>query len=123
MHTLFIVIHVIVAALLITVILIQRGRGGGLVESFSGVESMFGTKTSGFLTRATAILATLFMITSVSLALMAARQSRSIIDEEQVSVPVVGQEQETEEELTQQELKQQKQSQSEEVKTSEENQE
>ena len=56
MFGLVIVIHVIVCALLITVILIQAGRGGGLVDSLSGMESMFGTKTSALLTRATAIL-------------------------------------------------------------------
>ena len=44
-----ITIHVIVCAGLITLVLIQRGRGGGLVDSFQGVESMFGTKTNAFL--------------------------------------------------------------------------
>ena len=76
------IIHVLVAILLIVVILIQRGRGGGLVESFSGMESMFGTKTNQFLTRTTAVLATLFLFTSISLALLAARQTRSLVEEE-----------------------------------------
>jgi len=62
MYKLMLVIHVLAAILLVVVILIQRGRGGGLVESFSGVESMFGTKTSQFLTRAT----TIFAITKLS---------------------------------------------------------
>jgi len=79
------VIHVLVAILLMVVVLIQRGRGGGLVESFSGVESMFGTKTSQFLTRTTTILAILFMFTSISLALLSARQSRSLINEKAIS--------------------------------------
>ena len=79
------IIHILVAVLLITVILIQRGRGGGLVELFSGVESMFGTKTSLFLTRTTAVLAILFLFTSISLAFLAARRSRSLIDEKAIS--------------------------------------
>jgi preprotein translocase subunit SecG len=82
MHTFLLVAHILVAILLIVMILIQRGRGGGLVESFSGVESMFGTKTSVFLTRITAILASIFLFTSISLALIAARQSRSLIEGE-----------------------------------------
>ncbi len=56
MTILLIIIHVIACILLIAIVLIQRGRGSGLVESFSGVESMFGTKTSAFLTRTTTIL-------------------------------------------------------------------
>ena len=90
MYMFLLVIHVLAAVMLIIMILIQRGRGGGLVESFSGVESMFGTKTSQFLTRTTAVLATIFLFTSISLAVLAARQARSLIGEEAVSA--VGQE-------------------------------
>jgi len=73
------VIHVIICLGLITLVLIQRGRGGGLVEAFSGVESMFGTKTNAFLTRATTVLSTLFFITCLSLAILSARQSKSLM--------------------------------------------
>jgi len=79
MTTLIITIHVIACTLLIIIILIQRGRGGGLAESFSGVESMFGTKTNAFLSRTTTVLATLFFITCLSLALLSVRQSRSLM--------------------------------------------
>ncbi|MFC1658903.1 preprotein translocase subunit SecG [Candidatus Omnitrophota bacterium] len=85
MYGLILAAHVLVAILLIVVILIQRGRGGGLVESFSGVESMFGTRTSQFLTRATAIFATVFLFTSITLALLAAGQGRSLIGQEDIS--------------------------------------
>lgn len=74
-----IAIHLIVCSLLIGIILIQRGRGGGLAESFSGVESMFGTKTSSFLSRTTTVLSVLFFITCLSLAFLSARQSRSLM--------------------------------------------
>ena len=84
MYAFFLVIHVLAAVLLVSVILIQRGRGGGLVESMSGMESMFGAKTSQFLTRATTIFACVFMCTSVILAVIAARQSRSLINEAEV---------------------------------------
>ncbi len=79
MMTFLITLHVIFCLLLIVVILIQAGRGGGLVEMLSGVESMFGTKTSALLTKATTILSVAFFITCLSLALLSARQSRSLI--------------------------------------------
>ncbi len=74
-----IAIHVIVCSLLIVLILIQRGRGGGLAESFHDVESMFGTKTNAFLTRTTTVLSVLFFITCLSLALLSIKQSRSLL--------------------------------------------
>lgn len=72
-------IHIIICALLIVLVLIQSGRGGGLVDGFSGVESMFGTKTNAFLTRTTTVLAVLFFLTCLSLALISARQSKSLM--------------------------------------------
>ena len=81
------VIHVIACTLLIIMILIQRGRGSGLVEAFSGVESMFGTKTSAFLARTTTVLSVIFFLTCLSLAILSARQSRSLM--QNLTVPVV----------------------------------
>jgi preprotein translocase subunit SecG len=74
-----IIIHVIICIALIGLVLIQRGRGSGLVEIFQGVESMFGTKTSAFLTRTTTILSTLFFLTCLSLAVLSVRQNRSLM--------------------------------------------
>jgi preprotein translocase subunit SecG len=79
MTVFIIVIHVIVCIGLIGLVLIQRGRGSGLVESFQGVESMFGTKTNTFLTRTTTVLSIIFFITCLSLALISIRQSRSLM--------------------------------------------
>ena len=79
MMTLLIILHVIVCALLITLVLIQRGRGGGLVESFAGVESMFGTKTNAFLTRVTTVLSVVFFFTCLSLAVLSVKQSKSLL--------------------------------------------
>ncbi len=89
MMTLLIIIHVIACIVLIGLVLIQRGRGAGLVESFAGVESMFGPKTSTFLTKATTILSTLFFITCVTLAVLSARQNKSLMPaaESQKAVP------------------------------------
>ncbi|MEI6631212.1 MAG: preprotein translocase subunit SecG [bacterium] len=77
--TLIIIIHMIVCFLLIGLILVQAGRGGGLVDSFSSVESMLGTKTNTLLTRTTTVLSILFFVTCLSLALLSAKQSRSLM--------------------------------------------
>ena len=79
MMTFFIVIHVFACVVLITLVLIQRGRGAGLVESFAGVESMFGTKTSAFLTRTTTIMSVVFFMTCLALAVLSVRQSKSLM--------------------------------------------
>lgn len=79
MSAFFIVIHVLACLLLILIILIQQGKGGGLVQSLSNVENMFGTKTSAFLTKSTSILAIIFFITCLSLALLSAQKSKSLM--------------------------------------------
>lgn len=70
------VIHVFLAVGLIGLILIQHGKGADAGAAFgSGASStVFGARGSGsFLTRATAVLATLFFVTSLSLAYFASR--------------------------------------------------
>lgn len=79
MMTFLIIIHVIACVILIGLVLIQRGRGAGLVESFAGVESMFGTKTSAFLTRTTTIMSIVFFLTCLGLAVLSVRQSKSLM--------------------------------------------
>lgn len=79
MMTFLIMIHVTACIVLIALVLIQRGRGAGLVESFAGVESMFGTKTSAFLTRTTTIMSIVFIVTCLTLAVLSVRQSKSLM--------------------------------------------
>jgi len=79
MMTFIVIVHVIACIVLIILVLIQRGRGAGLVESFAGVESMFGTKTSAFLTRTTTIMSVVFFLTCLSLAVLSVRQSKSLM--------------------------------------------
>ena len=81
MMTFVIIVHGIICFLLIVLVLIQRGRGGGLVDSFSSVESMFGTKTNAFLTRATTILSVMFFFTCLGLAVLSVRQSKSLLSD------------------------------------------
>lgn len=72
------VLHVIVCLALIAIVLIQRGRGAGLVESMSGAESIFGTKTSDYLVKATTTLAVLYFVFSLSLAALSKQRGKSI---------------------------------------------
>jgi len=65
---------------LIAIILVQRGRSGGLVEALGGVESIFGTKTSAFFVKLTVVLAIMFFVTSVSLAYLSKERGKSLLD-------------------------------------------
>ena len=76
-----IILHTIVCMLLVMIILMQSGRGGGLTESFSAAESMFGAKTNIVLVKATTVLASLFLVTCLSLAFLSARSNKSLIKE------------------------------------------
>lgn len=90
LYGLVIAIHVIVSLVLIAVILLQAGRGGGLSESFGGssTQTLFGTKTSVFLTRATAVSAVIYIITCLLLAVMTSQRGRSIVAKETMRMPV-----------------------------------
>ena len=80
MYTLIIFIHVIVSVLLIIVVLLQSGKGGGLVESFSSAESIFGTKTPAFMARLTTVLVVLFFATTLSLAFLSTQKTKSLVE-------------------------------------------
>ena len=79
MFAFVITIHVIACALLILIVLVQQGRGGGLVDSLSSAESIFGTKTNSFLIKSTSVLAVVFFITCLSLAFLSIQKNKSLI--------------------------------------------
>ncbi|MCZ6606837.1 MAG: preprotein translocase subunit SecG [Alphaproteobacteria bacterium] len=86
MTAVIIVIHLILAIALVGVILLQRSEGGGLGMGGGGGGMggfMTGRAAANMLTRATAVIAALFMLTSLSLAILAGgdRESRSILDQ------------------------------------------
>ncbi len=80
LYTVILILHVLIVIGLISVILIQRGRSGGLIEALGGVESIFGTKTSAFFVKMTVVLAVLFFVTSISLAYLSKERGRSLLD-------------------------------------------
>jgi preprotein translocase subunit SecG len=71
LFTFLLIVQTLVAASLVTVILMQRSEGGGLVASSSG-SLMTARGAADFLTRATAVLGTLFIFLSIGLAALAA---------------------------------------------------
>lgn len=69
-----IVVQGIIAAALVAVILMQRSEGGGLGMGGSPSGLMSARGAADFMTRATTILATLFIGMAVALAFVAAQQ-------------------------------------------------
>ena len=79
MYDIILIIHVVICVALIGMILIQQGKGAEVGAAFgSGAsQTVFGSQGSGnFITRTTAILATLFFATSLSLGYIASHNSR-----------------------------------------------
>src|SRR5579875_791700 len=72
MSSVLLIIHLFVTLALIGVVLIQRSEGGGLgIGSSQGMGAfMSGRGTTNLLTRTTAILATIFMVLALVLALL-----------------------------------------------------
>lgn len=97
MGTVLLVVHLLVAIFLVSVILMQRSGGGALdgLGGGSGASSLLSVRGTGnMLTRITAVLATIFFITSISLSLYykgAEPKSTSILEQAPAaaSVPAV----------------------------------
>jgi preprotein translocase subunit SecG len=77
MQTVLLVIHVILAAAMIGIILIQRSEGGGLGMGRSDAGLMTARGQANLLTRTTAILAALFFLTSLALFILSVRGNAS----------------------------------------------
>lgn len=86
METVLLVIHLLITFALGVVILVQRSEGGALGigggSGGGGAGLMSARGTANVLTRATAILAAGFFVTSLSLAVLASqtRQPSSVLD-------------------------------------------
>ena len=74
MESVILISNIIVAILLVVVILLQTSEGGALGLGASQ-DSFISSRSAGnFLTKATAIIATLFIITSISLTIIARKE-------------------------------------------------
>ena len=78
MYILLLMVHVIVCLFLIIVVLLQSGKAADLAGAFGGMGSQtaFGPRGSAtLLSKATTISAVLFMVTSLSLSILATRNA------------------------------------------------
>ena len=75
-------LYVIVCALLIITILLQQGKGGDIANAFGGGSSqaVFGARSGAtLLTRATSVLAALFVIGAITLTVWGQRGPGSVV--------------------------------------------
>lgn len=70
MENILLVVNVVLAVVLIIIILLQKSEGGALGIGVSQESYMFSRTAGDFLTKATAVIATLFIICSLSLTII-----------------------------------------------------
>tara|TARA_B100001105_G_C22000222_1_gene277001 strand:+ start:51 stop:350 length:300 start_codon:yes stop_codon:yes gene_type:complete len=83
MENIILALNIILAILLVVIILLQKSEGGALGLGASQ-DSFISSRSAGsFLTKATAIIATLFIITSISLTIISKEEftSSSVLEE------------------------------------------
>ena len=83
MENILLTLNIIFAIILIILILLQKSEGGALGIGVSQESFMFSRSASDFFTKATAIIATLFIICSLSLTIIGRKDlptSSSVID-------------------------------------------
>ena len=85
MENIVLLIHIILAVILIIVILIQRAEGGALGIG-GGNDGMSPRGTGDILTRITAIIATMFIITSITLAIISMKSSEKTINFDDLNI-------------------------------------
>ncbi|MFO7930273.1 MAG: preprotein translocase subunit SecG [Desulfosalsimonas sp.] len=82
MHALIIAIHLLVCFTLISIVLLQSGKGASMGAMFGGAgnQTLFGqTGASTFLSKATTVAAVVFMVTSLTLAVMSKSGDDSVV--------------------------------------------
>ena len=95
MENTLLVINIILAAILVILILVQKSEGGALGIGLSQDNFMFSRSAGNFLTKSTAIIATLFIICSLSLTIISRSElepSGSVLDkieENQEEIPKI----------------------------------
>ena len=77
MENIILVLNIILAILLVAIILLQKSEGGALGIGVSQDSFISSRSASSFLIKATAIIATLFIITSISLTIISKEEFTS----------------------------------------------
>ena len=70
MENILLVVNLVLAAVLVLLILVQKSEGGALGIGVSQDNFMFSRTAGNFMTKATAIVATLFIICSLALTII-----------------------------------------------------
>lgn len=89
MRYLLISLHVIVSTILITMVLLQKGKGADIGAAFGGAsQTVFGPRgAQSFLAKLTTSAAIIFMLTSFTLAITSAKKG-SLMEKVQQPAPV-----------------------------------
>jgi preprotein translocase subunit SecG len=94
MTVLLLIVHIIVCLFLIAIVLLQSGKGAELGATFGGGSShtLFGSRGAAtFLSKMTTVAAVVFMITSLVLAVIAAKggsvMKKSVVTQENKTLP------------------------------------
>ena len=83
METILLIINIILAVILVLLILMQKSEGGALGIGVSQENFMLSRSAGSFMTKATAIIATLFIICSLALTIISRAEltpSSSVLD-------------------------------------------
>ena len=95
MESILITVNIILAILLVVVVLLQRSEGGALGLGVSQDNFTTARSMGSFLTKFTSILATLFIITSLSIVVISRdeiRETQSVLEkqeEEDSTIPQI----------------------------------
>ena len=95
MENTLLVINIILAAILVVLVLIQKSEGGALGIGISQDNFMFSRSAGNFLTKSTAVIATLFIICSLSLTIISRSELEPVgsvldkIEENQEETPKI----------------------------------
>ncbi|MDD5067358.1 MAG: preprotein translocase subunit SecG [bacterium] len=81
MYTFVLILFVIVCILLILIILLQSGKSSGMELFGAGQQNIFGGQSADMLTKITTVLAILFLVGTVGMAMFQARRT-SLVDRE-----------------------------------------
>ncbi len=88
MQTILLILHVLFALAIVGLVLIQRGEGGGLGLGGGGnMQGLMSARgTASMMTRATAVVAALFFVSSLVLSILVANQGDggSIVDDMEI---------------------------------------
>ena len=83
MENIILILNIILAIILVILVLIQKSEGGALGIGVSQDNFMFSRSAGNFLTKATAVVATLFIICSLTLTILSRSElapTTSVID-------------------------------------------